>query len=346
MPRRASTTTRSSASTTPGPGIRSGRSASTPSAAGLRRGRPRGASSVPLPARPATREELLRGPHRRPTSSGSRRPPGRRARFDPDTGDGPRSYEAALRAAGAVVGAVDARPRRGPRPGLLRGAPPGPPRRRRTGPWASASSTTSRSAPPHALARGLAAGRRPRLRRPPRQRHPGHLLDGPPGPLRLVAPVPVLPRDRRPRRGGGGARAGASPSTCRCPPASATPSTRRAYRGDRRADRPGLRPRARPRLRRLRRPPGRPAGRDGRDRGGLRGAGRRLPVRRRRARRGAASWPSSRAATTSTASRSPRRPSSAGCSGGPSRPRAPPRAPASRSCSTRTAPRTRRTGRC
>jgi acetoin utilization deacetylase AcuC-like enzyme len=56
--------------------------------------------------RPATREELL-AVHTADHVDDVAATKGRRQRFDPDTAAGPRSYEAALRAAGAVVGAVD-----------------------------------------------------------------------------------------------------------------------------------------------------------------------------------------------------------------------------------------------
>ena len=58
----------------------------------------------------------------------------------------------------------------------------------------------------HARARGLAARRRRRLGRAPRQRHAGDVLARPARALRLDAPVPVLPghgRRRRDRRGRG-----------------------------------------------------------------------------------------------------------------------------------------------
>jgi acetoin utilization deacetylase AcuC-like enzyme len=63
-------------------------------------------SLVVLAPRDATKEELLRVHTRRHLAlvAGTK---GRTHRFDPDTQAGPRSYEAALRAAGAVADAVD-----------------------------------------------------------------------------------------------------------------------------------------------------------------------------------------------------------------------------------------------
>jgi acetoin utilization deacetylase AcuC-like enzyme len=61
---------------------------------------------VPLPARAATREELLRV-HTAGHVDGLAAAAGRRVRIDPDTAMSPRSHEAAVRAAGAVVGAVE-----------------------------------------------------------------------------------------------------------------------------------------------------------------------------------------------------------------------------------------------
>jgi acetoin utilization deacetylase AcuC-like enzyme len=61
---------------------------------------------VPLAAREATREELLRV-HSAGLVDRVAATAGRRVRFDADTAAGPRSYEAAVRAAGAVADAVD-----------------------------------------------------------------------------------------------------------------------------------------------------------------------------------------------------------------------------------------------
>ena len=61
---------------------------------------------LPLPARPATREELLRV-HTEAHVDRLAAAAGRRARIDPDTAMSPRSHEAAVRAAGCVVEAVE-----------------------------------------------------------------------------------------------------------------------------------------------------------------------------------------------------------------------------------------------
>ena len=95
-----------------------------------------------------------------------------------------------------------------------------------------------------ALADARRAGADRRLRRPPRQRHPGRVLGRRPGGLRQLPPVPALPRHRRPARGRRRRRARAPPSTCRCrraPPAtrSAPGSTRSSPRSRRRSSPPG-----------------------------------------------------------------------------------------------------------
>ena len=73
----------------------------------VRRGlREAGLELVPLPAREATREELLRvhtPAHVDRLAAGA----GRRVRIDPDTSMSPRSHEAAVRAAGGVAEAVE-----------------------------------------------------------------------------------------------------------------------------------------------------------------------------------------------------------------------------------------------
>jgi acetoin utilization deacetylase AcuC-like enzyme len=61
---------------------------------------------VSIAGRPATREELLRV-HTAEHVDRVAAAEGRRVRFDPDTAMGPRSYAAAVRAAGAVVDAVE-----------------------------------------------------------------------------------------------------------------------------------------------------------------------------------------------------------------------------------------------
>ena len=68
-------------------------------------------------------------------------------RIDADTGAGPESYDVAVLAAGAGLAAVERARRRHGDGGVLRRAPARPPRHWRVDPWASASSTTSRSPP-------------------------------------------------------------------------------------------------------------------------------------------------------------------------------------------------------
>ncbi len=71
---------------------------------GLRQGGLEG-DVVPMAPRPATREELVRV-HTAAHVDRVAAADGRRVRFDPDTSMGPRSYAAAIRAAGAVADAV------------------------------------------------------------------------------------------------------------------------------------------------------------------------------------------------------------------------------------------------
>ena len=124
-----------------GRAIRSGRSGWTPC----------GAGSGDAGLEDAARAARPRATRRATSCSASTPPPtwravaatrGRTVRFDPDTQAGPRSYAAALQAAGAVADAVDrvldgawtARSASCARPAITP---------RRTAPWASASSTTS-----------------------------------------------------------------------------------------------------------------------------------------------------------------------------------------------------------
>ena len=178
---------------------------------------------VRLAPRAATPEELLRV-HTAAHVDRLAAAAGRHVRFDPDTAAGPRSHAAALAAAGAVADAVGARPRRLARPGLLRGAPPGPPRDARPGHGLLPAEQRGdrRGGGPRPRAQ---ESRRRRLRRPPRERHAGGVLAGPAGPLRLLPPVPLLPRHGCPRRGGGGGRAGLHRQPARCRPGRTTAST-------------------------------------------------------------------------------------------------------------------------
>ena len=124
------------------------------------------------------------------------------------------------------------------------------------------------------------------LGRPPRQRHPGPVLGGSAGALRLDAPVALLPRYRagHRRRRAGGRRHHRE----RAPPARFHRGGDRGGRGP--GDRAGgvrLPPVVGAGLRRFRRPSGRPLGRPGPVGRGLRRAGRsgRLLGARARARR-------------------------------------------------------------
>ena len=278
--------------------------------------------------RDATREELTRV-HTAAHVAAIAATAGRTVRFDPDTQAGPRSYAAALLAAGAACDAVDrvldgaldrafcvgaaARPSRrgGSRHGLLPLQQRGRRRRARPGPRADARPD-------------------PRLRRPPRQRHPAHLRRRPPRPLRLVARLARSTRaPARCRRSGEGdgarlhrqpphadglrrrrvraplPRDRASPSAAPSTPSSVLVSAGfDAYGGDPLA---GMRA----------------------DRGRLRRAGRGAASRPRAARRRGARCSSSKAATTSTASPAarPRSPASSSATPRPKAHRAPARRP-------------------
>ena len=80
------------------------------------------------------------------------------------------------------------------------------------------------------------AGRDRRLRRAPRQRHPGHLLRRPAGALRVAARVAAVPRHRRARRGRGRRRCGHDLNF----PLPGGHRRRRVPAGPRRARGPGL----------------------------------------------------------------------------------------------------------
>ena len=296
------------------------------------RGRPRRGRSCPSPRGRRSREELLRvhtAAHvdRVAAARGTARPlrPRHRRRARGRT-------TRPLAAAGAVVDAVEARARRRARPGLLRRAPARPPRDTATGPWASACSTTSRSAPPRP---SPAACKRVAVI--DFDVHHGNgtqdIFYGDPRVLFVSShQFPFYP-GRAPSTRWGRATAGASPSTCRCRPAGRRASTQRLPR-DRRADRPApstpssssSRPAS------TRTAATRSAGMDV-SRGRLRGADGRVRGRGRGRRPGAASWPSSRAATTSTAlAEALGRGRRAAARDGPPRPppRRPPPSPAAR----------------
>ncbi len=161
------------------------------------------------------------------------------------------------------------------------------------------------------------AGDRPRRdhrhRRPPRQRHAGHLLRRPARPLLLDPPVPALPRHRPLDRDG--LRRGRRHDNQRPAP----PGLRRRHlppllHRDLRPRRPPLPPAAHLRLRRLRRPLRRPARRHPPQHPRLLRHRDANPRTRRRAMRRAASSTPSRAATTSPPSPGPRVPAWTRCS--------------------------------
>ena len=183
-----------------------------------------------------------------------------RGDLDPDTFTSPESYDVARLAAGAAIVGVDRRVagEAGPRwcssgrPGITPSA---------TAPWASACSTTSRSRRRRARAGGARARRDRRLRRPPRQRHAGHLLRRPDVLYVSSHQFPFYPGTGAAEEIGRRRRRAASRSTCRLPPGATTTTTRASYReivvpGDRR-----VRARAPARVGRLRRARARSAGR-------------------------------------------------------------------------------------
>ena len=129
-------------------------------------------------------------------------------------------------------------PRRGRgRRRVLRRAPAGPPRHPARAMGFCLFNNVAVTAA--ALAERGRAGADRRLRRPPRQRHPGRVLARRAGRVRLAAPVPALPRHRRACARWARARGGARPSTCRCPrERPATPSWPRSTRWWPRSPRP------------------------------------------------------------------------------------------------------------
>ena len=148
--------------------------------------------------------------------------------LDPDTVISAGSWGAAVRRPGAGLAAIDALASDEGDAAFLGAAPARPPRVRQAARWASACSTTSRSRRPRSPSRGERVAD-PRLRRAPRQRHPGHLLDRPGGPLRVDARVAALPGDRPARRRRRRARARARRATCRSPPARPATCTCEAF---------------------------------------------------------------------------------------------------------------------
>ncbi len=173
-------------------------------------------------------------------------------RLDADTTVSADSWRAARLAAGTGLEAVRLLDEGRGDAAFCAVRPPGPPRRAPARDGLLPGEQHRRGGRPPRRS-GRAGGHR-RLRRPPRQRHPGPLLGRPPRALRLHPPVAALPGDgsgRRDRRARG-ARPHAEPA----PPAR--DDGRRVPAGARRGDRPrrrGLRADVGPRVGRLRRPP-------------------------------------------------------------------------------------------
>ena len=183
-----------------------------------------------LEPREATLERAQPGPSRRlPRGPGAllRRRRRRHRRRHPGVGRVLAGREAGRRGrAGGGRGAPAGRGRR-----RLPGRPPaGPPRPGHPADGVLPDQQHRRGGRQPGRAGG--AGPRPRLGRPPRQRHRSHLLGRPPGAVRVDAPVRLLlSRGRAPSTTSAGPGPGGRRSTCRsrpAPPATSTcgPSTR------------------------------------------------------------------------------------------------------------------------
>ena len=114
--------------------------------------------------------------------------------LDADTATVAASYDAALLAAGAGLAAVDALDAGDGRQRVLRRPAAWPPRHPAPGDGVLPLQQRGRHRRRARRARGAGADRR--LRRPPRQRHPGRVLGRRPGRLRQLPPVPALPGHR------------------------------------------------------------------------------------------------------------------------------------------------------
>ena len=120
--------------------------------------------------------------------------------IDGDTVMSPGTLRAAERAAGAGVLAVDLVMRGDGQPGVLRRAPARPPRGARPGDGVLPVQQHRRRGGARDGRARARPGRDRRFRRPPRQRHRGHLQGRHAGAVLFVVPAPVLPV-HRPREG-------------------------------------------------------------------------------------------------------------------------------------------------
>ena len=152
-------------------------------------------------------------------------PPAGRHGLDGDTIVSPGSGEAALRAAGAVVAAVDAVCEGRAQNAFCAVRPPGHHAEADAAPWASACSTTWRSARCMRARRMAGARRGHRFRRASRQRHAAHVRARPESVLCLDASMAALSRHGRARA----SAASATSSTCRCAPSAPAGAFRAAF---------------------------------------------------------------------------------------------------------------------
>ncbi len=177
--------------------------------------------------------------------------------LDPDTIVGPGSWDTALLAAGGVLAAVDALAGGGGDTAFVAARPPGHHALAEQSMGFCMINNIAVGAAASGRTRGTGAHRG--LRRPPRQRDPGHLLGRSPRAVHLDPRVAPLPRDR-PDRGDRWARGPRADGEF---PVAGRGHRRRPAEGGRRGHGSGggaFRPHLGPRLGRLRRPSGRPVG--------------------------------------------------------------------------------------